>query len=399
MQSGQQWHRHLITPEISLGRFSCSAYRFFGFVGFVVGTIVLLYAARQRNVPYGIALLIILGTLVTSLLHTMATKIVIGEERLVFYHHFISALLTSVVLAKLLNLPVLYLLDITILALGAFLACARLGCLMVGCCHGRGFRFGIQYADRHVAAGFPPQFKGVPLFPIQAVESLWVTTIIIVAHLNFSLEPGIIAGWFIATYCPARFLFEFTRWRPRHSYFHGLSEAQWTSIFLLLIAGTLEYRGLLPYRWWHLAVLGLLLTLAGLVVLRSYSQRDDRFDLASANHLSEIAEAISLSELAASRASKADRDVADIFVGCTSLGVRISATKIPELAGDTYHYAISRRRKVLTEEAASRLAKHILEFTRLPGSVELIKGSRGVFHLLIHSRLHVEANASSSDTP
>jgi prolipoprotein diacylglyceryltransferase len=44
--------------------------------------------------------------------------------------------------------PIIPYLDVTILVIGIFLVCGRIGCLMVGCCHGKPHRWGVLLLPR-----------------------------------------------------------------------------------------------------------------------------------------------------------------------------------------------------------------------------------------------------------
>lgn len=82
----------------------------------------------------------------TFLALAMAAKIVPGKETLVYYQHEIAVMITATFLWRMLRQPVLCYLDVTILGVGLFLAFGRVGCLMVGCCHGRPSPWGVCYA-------------------------------------------------------------------------------------------------------------------------------------------------------------------------------------------------------------------------------------------------------------
>ena len=62
----------------------------------------------------------------------IATKMITGEEKLIYYHHEIAVLLNISLFLWLIHQPLLPYLDISILGIGTFLFCGRLGCLMVG---------------------------------------------------------------------------------------------------------------------------------------------------------------------------------------------------------------------------------------------------------------------------
>ena len=106
---------------------------------------------------------------------------------------------------------------------------------MVGCCHGRPHRWGVCYREEHAAVGFTPYFVGVRLFPIQAVESLWVFCIV-TTGVTFVLNgrpAGAALAWYVVTYDLGRFCFEFLRGDPDRPYLWGFSQPQWISLLLM----------------------------------------------------------------------------------------------------------------------------------------------------------------------
>jgi hypothetical protein len=214
----------------------------------------------------------ILGILASAVLmflgRVMFSRMVGRAQPLVFYRDFITVIGVASLLLWLTRQPVLPYLDVTVIGISAFVACGRVGCLMVGCCHGRPATFGICYRERNVTASFPPQFFGVRLFPVQALESFWLVCIVAVGSYQTwnHYVPGTSIGWFIVAYCPARFFLEFARWRPGNSYHRGLSEAQWTSVLLPMSLVILELAGVLALSLPHIFV-ALGVTAAALVVV------------------------------------------------------------------------------------------------------------------------------------
>ena len=85
----------------------------------------------------------------------MATKIITGEERIIYYHHEIAVMLMAALFLRINRQPLFPYLDITIIGIGTFLIFGRIGCLMMGCCHGRPHRWGVRYSEEHAAFGFP----------------------------------------------------------------------------------------------------------------------------------------------------------------------------------------------------------------------------------------------------
>ena len=219
---------------------------------------------------------------------SMATKIIVGEEQLVFYHHFITSLGVTSAFLWLSGQPLLPSLDVFILAAGALRGVGYFGCLLVGCCHGRPCRWGVVYRDAY-AETIPRELLGVPLFPIQFVEALWTLGVVCVGCILIvnPHAPGAGVGWFIAAYCPARFCFEFARWPPNYRFGSGLSQYQWISVALVLSVVCLELGGVLPFRLWHSLVLALLVLATAAVFIERRLRSFDKA-LNHPDHLREL---------------------------------------------------------------------------------------------------------------
>ena len=182
------------------------AFRICGGIGLVLAIALSLGLAWARGLERGVVLGLALVCIVSFLALVMARKIVSGGERLVYYHHEIAALLAAVAFLLISRRSVLPYLDITILGVGVFLACGRIGCLLAGCCHGRPALCGPRYRSEHVAAGFESCFRGVRLFPVAALEALCVL-IIVTVGLVFVVEgrpSGDSLAWYTVTYAVAR---------------------------------------------------------------------------------------------------------------------------------------------------------------------------------------------------
>lgn len=161
----------------------------------------------------------------------------------------------AAIVLRLLQQPILPYLDVMILGIGIFLACGRLGCFMVGCCHGQPHRWGVRYRREHAAAWFTPYFVGVRTFPIQLVESLYVLGAVIVGMILILSRhpPGTALAWYVVTYDVGRFFFEFLRGDSNRPYYHGFSQPLWISPILMLLALCLEIIEALPFAFWHFA--------------------------------------------------------------------------------------------------------------------------------------------------
>src|SRR5882672_9437642 len=382
----------LVRPEVRLLRTSRPAFQVCGYTGLAPAVLVALTLATRLGLSLVVIAALILAAVLTFFGLVMATKIITGEERIIYYHHEIAVMVVAAFLLWLLRQPILPYLDVMILGVGAFLVCGRVGCLMVGCCHGRPHRLGVCYREEHADAGFTPYFVGVRLFPVQAVESLWVFCIV-TTGVTFVLNgrpQGAALAWYVVTYDLGRFCFEFLRGDPGRSYLWGFSQPQWISLLLMCGVVWAEMAGVLPLHLWHVAATACLaLAMVAVGLARRYS-RTDRHRLLHPSHVREVAEAMSLVPIPATETKAAGqwtvlprKNSIPVHIGCTSLGVQISGGKVGGAGGDTYHYTLSCRDGGMTEEAARILAGLILQLRRVTGASELVKGNRDVFHLLI----------------
>jgi prolipoprotein diacylglyceryltransferase len=364
------------------------AYPICGCTGLALALMLAMTLTRHAGLSYWVMAGVAVAAVATFFGLVMATKVVAGEERIIYYHHEIGVMVVTALLLSAMGKPLLPYLDITILGIGTFLACGRIGCLMVGCCHGRPHRWGIRYSQEHAAAGFPSYLVGVGLFPIQAVESLWVLCVVAVGtvFLWIGKPPGTALAWYVVTYGVGRFFFEFARGDADRPYWHGFSEAQWLSLLLTAAVVWAEFSGVIPFQFWHtLAMSALFVSMISLACIRHF-QPASKFQLLHPCHVKQIAGAVELaSSFAACNPVPQSSDGAPTFVSiaCTSLGVQISANQFDHGADVVYQYTFSFRGEPMSERTARVLARLIWQLSRAAcSSEELIKG-RGVFHFLM----------------
>jgi prolipoprotein diacylglyceryltransferase len=162
----------LVNPWFQIGDRLWSTYKVCGYTGFTLAVLLGLVLSVHQGLSLWVLAAMMLASALTFFGLAMATKVITGEEQLIYYHHEIAIMAAVALMLWILGQPILPYLDITILGIGLFLVFGRIGCLMVGCCHGRPHRWGICYRQEHANAGFPQYYVGVRLFPIQAVESL-----------------------------------------------------------------------------------------------------------------------------------------------------------------------------------------------------------------------------------
>jgi hypothetical protein len=346
--------------------------------GLALGVGINIGLGIRLNLPLMTSVFISLLGLFMIPIVAMTTKIISGEEELCFYHHLITVLAVTWMVLWLLGRPVLPFLDVLILAIGAARAFGFFGCLVAGCCHGRPSRWGILYQE-HYTGILPQSLLGVRLFPIQIVESLATFGVVIVGCLVVFDQPvpGAGVAWFILTYCPLRFCFECLRWPPNYHFKSGLSQHQWVSVFLVLFIVSLEFTGVLPLHTWHEVVLVVLLLMTAVLIVERRLRSAGK-QLTHPEHVRELI------ELASRRRETAQHGLATIPIGSTSLGLRISAGRIANEGDEVYHYALSRA-DGLTEATVKSLAKAIARLQSLSDPIEVVAGTSGVFHLLVHS--------------
>ena len=378
----------LVRSDVHILNYSWPAFRFMGCVGFVLSVLLTLSLVVYRGLSIITMVGIICLAVSTFVGLNLITKIITGSERINNYHHQIAVLLVIPLWLQWLGKPVFPYLDITILGVGVFIAFGRLGCLMVGCCHGQPHSWGVCYQKAHIDGGFPSYYVGVRLFPVQLVESLWYFYIVLVGCIL--LLAGSPAGSTLATYLIlvgfGRFHLEFLRGDKERAYISGFSEAQWIS--LLLVAGVLaaEQISLLPLSERHIflgsAMVFSIVYESGKTALHGKLE----WQLFHPSHIWEVASAVELlSDLAVYRCENCDPEfgVPVVHIGCTSVGFQISSSLLNTRQGLIYQYSLSLNGKDITDEIARKLARFIILIKYPECSSQLIRGNHNIFHLLI----------------
>ncbi len=370
------------------------AFQVCGLIGLLSGVLLALALVGNSGLPVWPMIAIVFVAPGAFLSLVMTTKIITGEERIIYYHHEIAVMLVAAVLLWLTGQPMLPYLDITILGIGAFLACGRIGCFMVGCCHGRPNRWGVRYTREHAAAGFTHYYVGVRLFPIQLVESLWVSGVVVIGVLLIlnGRPAGSALAWYVVAYDLGRFFFEFLRGDPDRPYLWSFSQPQWISVVLMVLVAALEQIGLLPLTWWHFLAAAFLVTVTLAIAVRRRLRNLPKYRLLHPHHVREIAGVIegiadppseSFRPFRWTVAQGQDSRPDTVRIGTTSAGIQISAGKILDRqAGPVRHYTLSCRGADMSEEAAQLLAGVIGELKHYGPCPRLVRTDRGIFHAL-----------------
>jgi hypothetical protein len=376
-------------PHVHVGDRALPAFQVCGAAGFAAGIALACALAPQRDLSVPVVVGMAVLTATGFFLLAMGTKVITGEESLTFYHHAVMTLVASAVAASLAGAPVVAHLDLAALGLGTFLACGRVGCLVVGCCHGRPWSHGVRYGAEHAAEGFPEYLVGVRLFPLAAVEGAGVLVAdVVFAVVWLSGAPhGTALGGLAVTYACGRFVLEFARGDADRHFLAGFSEAQWSSLAVTVIAAAAAAGGALP---WSLPVVlapsVLVAAMGGVAAVRR--RRPVRHDLINhPHHVRELAVAaqfaLEVAETGGPAPGSMELPVNQVPIGGTSLGVLVSAGIVDSDHGPAVHYAVSHRTEELPPSAVERIVMLLLRLRHEDGMYLVVPGGHGVTHLLV----------------
>ena len=374
----------LVRPDVRVFGRLRSAFQVCGYSGLALAILLAMTLVLRRGLSPLVMACVVLSAVASFFALAMATKILTGRENLVYYYHEFAALAFAAVFLWLSQQPVLEYLDATILGIGAFLACGRIGCLMVGCCHGRPCGWGVRYRPEHAAAGFPGYLMGVRLFPVQLVESAWVLGVVALGSYLVLIgePPGAALARYVVMYDLGRFSLEFLRGDTVRRYHYGFSEAQWISVLLMVAVAAGELGGLLPLQAWDIAAtVGVILVMIGVAVGR---RKLTTYQILQPHHVREVAEALGR---ASTDGGTGERDGSsdDIRLFLTSLGYRISTGVVAVGPERVRHYGLSSVDRRITRETAQALADLIILLEQTPCRSQIVEGRRGVFHLLVRA--------------
>jgi hypothetical protein len=352
-----------------------------GTIGYVVGVGLGFWLAWQVDLPLWVLAVLCLLSAATFFVLAFAQKIITGHEELIYYHHEIAIMLVSAVALRwVLHQPVVPFLEITLLGIGTFLAFGRVGCFNAGCCHGRPCRsMGVIYGEGHRKAGFTAHYVGIRLFPIQLVESGFVFLITgIGIWLFLTKSPtGTVLGWYTFSYGTVRFMLEFFRGDPDRPYRGGFSEAQWTTLLLMLIVLTYEGLGQLAFHLWHWLSFISLLILMGTLHVYQHVYGNQKLALWNPHHIREIAGILSLI-----RNQLGKSNPATIPVWTTLMGYKLSGQRLVIEQGQWQLFSLSCQQGAITNIEARELSNIILQLHPLSQSHQLV-ARPPVYHLLV----------------
>jgi hypothetical protein len=350
--------RPLPGPEIAIAGRMRPAFRSCGLTGVALAVPAGVLLAAGAGADAGVMAAVSVAACAAFLALALGTKVLGGEERLVYYHHQAAVLGVAALVPWALGEPVLRYLDAAAVGLGVFLACGRVGCLLAGCCHGRPGDRGVRYGPAHAEAGFPAHLVGVRLVPVQALEAGAVLAIAgagTVLMLD-GARPGAALALYLTAYAVLRFGLELLRGDPVRPYAAGLSAAQWISLAIAACVPAAGAAGLLPAGPAHAAAAVALAAASGALAATAARRR-----LLGARHVAELAAALD-----------------GPGVHETSLGIRISTGT----TGGTRHYSLSARAGPLSDEAAADIARVIGRLRHGGPAPDVVRGGGGTVHLV-----------------
>lgn len=264
-------------------------FRTCGIAGFYVALIVLIGAGlmTRRSLLVLVVMAVVSG--LSFFIYAYLRKWLTGNEELVLLEHVWFTLACIAGTLHLIHQPVLPYLDVAGVVLCPFLAAGRVGCTLVGCCHGNPSSFGITYNDACARDGFAQHLVGVRLFPAAAIEGVGLLMIGLTGLIALPFAaPGKVFAWYLLAYAIMRFGLEGIRGDPR-PHFLGLSQARWMAIIEVGVAIGLVR----PGQPFGVSLLFYPLTFGLLVgILAIRWQLDWRRRLLSSSHLRELCELV-----------------------------------------------------------------------------------------------------------
>jgi phosphatidylglycerol:prolipoprotein diacylglycerol transferase len=231
---------------LKLGPLTLYSYGLMVALGFLAGILLATYLTRQAKLKPEVILDIAPFVLVGSIAGARIFYVVefwrdfrgnpleiffIWKGGLVFYGGLLFAILGLLLAVKIFKLDLLKIMDILAPSTALGYAIGRIGCFLNGCCYGVETK--VPWAVR-----FPTE--SVLRHPTQiyaSISGLLICAILLLMLFKFKKFDGQVLTAGLALYAAYRFLIEFIRTNPR--YLLNLTEAQWASIFLVILAGGL----------------------------------------------------------------------------------------------------------------------------------------------------------------
>jgi prolipoprotein diacylglyceryltransferase len=219
-------------PRTRFGRATreVPAFRTCGVVGYYLAVLVAMGGGLLAGVSLLVMAVVALVCAASFFVYVYVRRWLTGRETLELLDQVWFAELCTAGALLAIGVPLLPYLDVLAVALCPFLAAGRVGCTLVGCCHGRPSSIGFVYGEEHVRDGFPGYLAGVRLFPVPALEAAGLALIGLSGLLALPFAPaGHVFAWFLIAYAVLRFGLEWLRGDVRLQWL-GLSKPQWMAL-------------------------------------------------------------------------------------------------------------------------------------------------------------------------
>jgi len=225
--------------SVDVGHRSLPAFRSAGIVGYQAAVLVTVLVALSNGVGPAVALGVSATAGLSFFGWALLRRAATGSEQLVLIEYVWVALAAVAGFLWLSGTPPAAGLDLMAVAVCVFLAAGRLGCAMVGCCHGHPARVGLRYGPEHGLSG---RLTDRRLLPVQLVEAAGLLSIGLVGFVLTLGTPGRATVWFLISYAVLRFGCEALRGDRRPSLL-GMSVPRLSCAVQLCV-------GVLLADWW-----------------------------------------------------------------------------------------------------------------------------------------------------
>jgi prolipoprotein diacylglyceryltransferase len=323
-------------PRTRFGRLSreVPAFRTCGVVGYYFAVFVAMGGGLLAGVSLLVVAVVALVCAASFFVYVYVRRWLTGRETLELLDQVWFAELCTVAALLAIGVPVLPYLDLLAVALCPFLAAGRVGCTLVGCCHGRPSSIGFVYGEEHVRDGFPAHLAGVRLFPVPALEATGLALIGFTGLVALPFAPaGHVFAWFLIAYAVLRFGLEWLRGDVRLQWL-GLSKPQWMALIEFCVGLWIAQGAAARISLGGMLLVGALVV--GLVAaLAARTALDLRSRLLAPTHLGE------LRELNAAPAGRNGSSAPHPPLRTTSLGVSVGVSSAEAAGEPVLHISLS----------------------------------------------------------
>lgn len=165
-----------------------------------------------------------------------AKMVELSGSGFVFYGSFIFCILSLLVFFRIKKIKTAPMFDVLAVSTALVHAFGKLGCFFAGCCHGKVCAPSMGIVYNHPKSNAEPLH--VPLYPVQLIDAVILFTAAIVLYNYRKKVPyqGALMVGYVLIYGTGRFFTEFLRGDEERGFIGALSQSQWISIVLLLIA-------------------------------------------------------------------------------------------------------------------------------------------------------------------